>query len=242
MTYFLAPSELTEGASLLLEGDEAQHLLRSRRMRAGERFALQDPRGQRFWAEVVQPERRGARIQVHGPAPVPAPPAVPVRLWIAGIKDKAFELVVQKATELGVAEVHAFTAQHSTVAHAELASRHALERWGRIALEACKQCDRQFPPVLQAWGSLNELLLVYPHPTRGWLLDREGGSPLQAPGPKSAGVTVLVGPEGGLTPEETLAALQAGFTRVSLGSLTLRAETAALAGCAVAVQAGPTPV
>lgn len=236
MTYFLAPSELTEGASLLLEGDEAQHLLRSRRMRAGERFALQDPRGQRFWAEVVQPERRGARIQVHGPAPVPPLPAVPVRLWMASIKEKAFELVVQKAAELGVAEVHAFTAQHSTLAHAELASRRALERWGRIALEACKQCDRQFPPVLQAWGSLNELLLVYPHPARGWLLDREGESPLRTPS-AGRGVTVLVGPEGGLTPEETLAALQAGFTRVSLGSLTLRAETAALAGCAVAVQA-----
>jgi 16S rRNA (uracil1498-N3)-methyltransferase len=237
MTYFLSPVELSEGASVLLEGEEAQHLLKSRRMRAGERFALQDPRGERYWAEVVQPERHGARVKVHGPVPIPPLPDVPVRLWLANVKDKAAEMVLQKATELGVSELHIFTGNHSPIPHEELAIPRTQERWARIALEACKQCDRQFPPSIRTWGSLNELLLVYPHPARGWLLDRLGEPPYRAAS-KSAGVTVLVGPEGGLTLPEIQAALQAGFARVSLGGLTLRAETAAIAACAVATQAG----
>jgi 16S rRNA (uracil1498-N3)-methyltransferase len=251
MTYFLAPGELSEGESIVLEGEEAQHLLKSRRMRAGERFALQDARGWRFWAELVQAEpkpaepvqgnRGGARVRVHGSAPIPALPDPPVRLWLASVKDKAAEQVVQKATELGVAELHVFTAQHSTVAHAELAVARTVQRWTRIAVEACKQCDRQAPPPLRVWPSLAALLVAGVHTGSGWLLDREGAPPALAPSSASGlggGVTVLVGPEGGLTPEEIAAACAAGFTRVRLGPLTLRSETAAIAGCAVAVQVG----
>ena len=104
MTYFLAPGELSEGASLVLQGEEAQHLLKARRMRAGERFALQDARGRRFWAELVGPEavqseRRGVRVQVLGAAPIPTLPDPPVRLWLASVKDKAAELVVPQFRE-----------------------------------------------------------------------------------------------------------------------------------------------
>lgn len=242
MTYFLAPGELSEGASLVLQGEEAQHLLKARRMRAGERFALQDARGRRFWAELVGPEavqseRRGVRVQVLGAAPIPTLPDPPVRLWLASVKDKAAELVVQKATELGVAELHVFTARLSTVAHAELAAPRTQERWARIALEACKQCDRQAPPPLRVWPNLAALLAAGLPVGSGWLLDRDGTPPSASSGP-GTGITVLVGPEGGLTEDEIAAACAAGFARVRLGPLTLRAETAALAGCAVAAAAG----
>ena len=257
MTYFLAPGELSEGASVVLEGEEARHLLQSRRMRAGERFGVQDAQGRRFWAELAQAERGTARILVQGAAPIPPLPDPPVRLWLASVKDKAAEQVVQKATELGVAELHVFTARLSTVAHAELAAPRTQQRWARIALEACKQCDRQAPPTLRVWPSLAALLGADLPVGSGWLLHRDGGPPPPSGSAgaaagsagagstaaghtagAAAGVTVLVGPEGGLTEEEIVAACAAGFTRVRLGPLTLRTDTAALAGCAVAVQAG----
>jgi len=242
MTYFLAPGELSEGATVRLEGEEARHLLQSRRMRAGERFALQDPRGLRFWAEVVQAERGSAQVRVHGPAPIPALPERVVRLGLASIKDKALEWLVQKATELGVAELHVFTAQQSTLPHAELAAPRTQERWARIAVEACKQCDRQFPPALRVWASLDALLASGTHSGAGWLLDREGEPPLRALPPRETALTMLCGPEGGLTAEEGQAARVAGFVPVSLGPLTLRAETAALAGCALATQSYPEKI
>jgi len=71
-----------------------------------------------------------------------------------------------------------------------------------------------------------------------WVLDSEGEPPPHSPVAVSAGTTVLVGPEGGLSEEELAAALGAGFARVKLGPLILRTETAAIAGSAVALQAG----
>jgi 16S rRNA (uracil1498-N3)-methyltransferase len=236
MTYFLAPGDLAEGATAVLEGDEARHLLQSRRIKAGERFALQDPAGRRFWAEVIESDRRTARVRILAPAPVPPPPPVAVRLWVAAVKDKAAEWIVQKATELAVAEVHVFSAAYSPLSPDELAAPRTAQRWQRIAVEACKQCDRQYPPAIAAWPSLGALLAARPERGAAWLLDAGGGAPLRPA--LAQAVTILAGPEGGLEQAERRAALDAGFAPVSLGPLTLRTETAALAGCAVALQAG----
>lgn len=236
MTYFLAPEPLTTGITVVLEGPEARHLLESRRIRPGERFALQDPAGRRFWAELVQAGRRTAHARVLEPAPVPPPPPVAVRLWVGAVKEKAAEWIVQKATELAAAELHFFPARYSPISPDELHAPRTLERWKRIALEACKQCDRQFPLAIALQPRLDALLAARPDKGVAWLLDAGGGAPERSPMAVTAGVTVLVGPEGGLAEEERLAALRGGFVAVALGPLTLRTETAVLAACAVALQ------
>lgn len=238
MTYFLAPGELAAGMTVELEGAEARHLLESRRIRPGERFALQDPAGRRFWAELLQAHRRTAHARVLGPAPVPPPPPVAVRLWVGAPKEKAAEWIVQKATELAAAELHVFPARYSPISRDDLHAPRTLERWKRIALEACKQCDRQFPPAIALQPHLDALLAARQDKGVAWLMEAGGGAPQRSPLAATAGVTVLVGPEGGLAEEERQAALRAGFAAVTLGPLTLRTETAALAACAVAMQAG----
>jgi len=238
MSYFLAPRALAEGETAVLEGEEARHLLQSRRIKAGERFALQDPAGRRFWAEVVQAGRGSAHVRILAPAPIPPAPGIAVRLWVAAVKDKAAEWIVQKATELAVAEVHAFSATHSPLSPQELSAPRTLERWQRIAVEACKQCDRQFPPPIAVWPSLEALLAGRPERGAAWLLDAGGTLPPRPPRAAAAGITVLVGPEGGLTEMERKTAIAAGFMPVALGPLTLRTETAAIAGCAVALAVG----
>jgi 16S rRNA (uracil1498-N3)-methyltransferase len=221
MSYFLAPGTLIEGATVELGGEEAQHLLKSRRMRAGERFALQGTDGRRHWAELVDADRRSARARVLGAAPIPPDPDVTVRLWLAAVKDKATEWVVQKATELGVAELHVFRAEHSPVALKELEAPRMLERWRKIAIEACKQCDRQHPPKLAVWPDLAVLLAAGQDAGIAWLLDADG-KPAPRASLSAREVTVLVGPEGGLSAEEQDAAVRGGFARVKLGPLTLR--------------------
>jgi 16S rRNA (uracil1498-N3)-methyltransferase len=254
MSYFQAPVPLAVGATVTLEGEEAAHLLKSRRLRAGETFALQDPSGARFLAELAAPGRRGAAVRVLQPLPVPALPERRVLLLLAAVKDKALEWTLQKATELGVAAIQIFPARHSPVSPADLAAPRTAARWERIAREACKQCDRQFPPALGWLPGLDAALAAARSAsapgsaspggaTRGsaaWLLDphapRSLADALRAlPPGGAASIAILIGPEGGLTGEETAAAQGAGFQAVGLGTLTLRAETAALAACALAL-------
>ena len=144
-------------------------------------------------------------------------------------KGKTMDLIVQKAVELGAACIQPLVTRH-TVVHP---SEGKGGKWQRVALEACKQCGQDHLPVVPAAMNFDP-----------WLAraDRAGlclfGS--LAPGARPlrevlretpqapARITVLVGPEGDFAPEETAAALAAGFTPVTLGPIVLRVETAAL--------------
>lgn len=240
MSYFLSDRPLAAGRLLTLEGEEAEHLLKSRRTQPGGRFSLQDPHGTRFLAELVSGQRRRAEIRVLEPEPVPPPPAVRVTLLQAAVKDKAAEWIVQKATELGVAEVVFFPLHNSSVPLKTLRAARTVSRWRRIAWEACKQSGRQFPPALSVADHLDAVLESHApgHGAqgRGWLLLPGGQAPPCAEGVPLP-VAVLVGAEGGFTECETAPALAAGFIPVALGKHMLRAETAALAACVLALLA-----
>jgi 16S rRNA (uracil1498-N3)-methyltransferase len=236
MPYFYAPQPLRRGVTVRLEGEEGSHLLKSRRLRVGDSCALQDPAGARFRAEVVAVDRRGADVRAIEPWPIPALPALRLTLLLAAVKDKALEWALQKATELGVAAIDVFPSQYSPVSGQELASAKLLGRWERIAREACKQCDRQWPPELRRSPDLAaalaavhtaELRLCFDHRAKTAAADLLRGAGA------IGSAAILVGPEGGLSGEESALATGAGFRPVSLGALTLRAETAALAAAAL---------
>jgi 16S rRNA (uracil1498-N3)-methyltransferase len=234
MPYFLSSQPLALGATLSLAGEEAAHLLKTRRIRPGERLILQDGEGRRFEAELLQADGGRATVRVLEAAPVPPLPAVRVHLLQAAVKDKAAEWIIQKATEVGVAAITFFPGENSTVPKRQLAASRALGRWDRIAREACKQCDRQWPPGLRALPGLDAALAETEPGARAWLL--HGGADLAAgaalrEAPHSATARVLVGPEGGFTEGEVAQAERAGFTAVRLGGLTLRAEAAAVSAC-----------
>ena len=244
MSYFLSGRALSEGMTFTLAGEEARHLLKSRRIKPGERFALQDPEGGRFGAELISTGRRQATVRVIGPLPVPPLPARRVVLLQAVVKDKAAEWIVQKATEMGVAGLVFFPAQYSAVPRKNQALSlppSAISRWERIAWEACKQSGRQFPPAIGQAGGLDAVLEDHgPHrdaESSGWLL-HPGGSPPEAGHGSAAPLHILVGTEGGFAPAEVEAALAAGFRGVGLGANVLRSETAALAASALALMGG----
>jgi 16S rRNA (uracil1498-N3)-methyltransferase len=237
MPYFLAARPLAPGDSYELSGEEAQHAASSRRIREGEFLSLQDPEGRRFRV-VVEGAGRRPRVRVLEPEPVPPLPARRVTLLQAAAKAKAVELIVQKCAELGVAQLEFFPAAYSTVAHRELQDPKTLSRWERIAWEACKQCGRQFPPPIRIVPDLKFALGLAAASERRWVLDAEANPlPPETQAARAAGesVCLLVGPEGGFTPDELRQAWDAGFAGLSLGALTLRAETAAIAACTLAL-------
>jgi 16S rRNA (uracil1498-N3)-methyltransferase len=236
MSYFLSPHPLQPGQIATLEGEEAAHLLKSRRLRSGDRFALQDPAGRRFSAEVTHVDRHSATVRVLDSLPVPAPPALRLTLLLGAVKEKALEFALQKVTELGAAEILVFPAEYSPADGDELTSPKTLVRWERILREACKQSDRQFPPALRTVPTLAVALEASRGAALRLALDPRAEASLAALVAQAGAIpsaALLIGPEGGLTPTEVAHAQGEGFRPTTFGELILRADTAAVAATAV---------
>ncbi|HEU5169043.1 MAG TPA: RsmE family RNA methyltransferase [Gemmatimonadales bacterium] len=215
----------TDGRTVgLLDGEE--HHLRVRRAREGEIVGLRDGTGLVGTGRLVR-VGKGWAVEVARAAVGPRPPALRVAVG-AGDRER-FAWLVEKAAELGVTDLHPLDSANAAAVATRV--RHAqLERLRRRALEATKQCGAAWAPVVHT-----------PEPLAGfvarrfagerWLADVEGDAP---PPPPAGELTVIVGPEGGLTADERSLALAAGYRAVRLGAHTLRFETAALAAAALA--------
>lgn len=143
------------------------------------------------------------------------------------------DLTLQKATELGVAEIVPLSSERSIVRLSAERAMRRLEHWRNIVIAACEQCGRNRIPEVRP---VTDLLPWLSQPPAGMcmLLDPEAGlgaSSLPAAAPEA--VTLLIGPEGGLTTDEQAFARRGGFLPMRLGPRTLRTETAPLATLAV---------
>lgn len=230
MPRFLLPPESWQTGTLT--GDEARHLSQVLRIKPGATITVFDGNGRRADAEVLTVSRDHVSLKLGKPE-TPPPPLLAITLAQAIPKGKNMDLIVQKAVELGVAAIQPLVTRRTVVQPGEGKS----EKWRRNALEACKQCGQDTLPHIAEPLDFNT-----------WIESGAGVPPAAetlhliaslAPGakplrevlhahPGTAATTLLVGPEGDFTAEETTAALAAGFQPVSLGSIVLRVETATL--------------
>ena len=211
-----------------LTGDEARHLSQVLRTKAGEMIIVFDGNGRRAAAEVLSVSRDRVPLRIGEILPSRSPlPAITLAQAIP--KGKNMDLIVQKSVELGIAAIQPLVTRYTVVQPGEGKS----EKWRRNALEACKQCGQDTLPEI-----------ADPLPFDRWISSASGSPGLKliaslAPGalplretlrqhPGTTAATLLVGPEGDFSAEETSAALAAGFLPVSLGSIVLRVETATL--------------
>ncbi|HEY1756239.1 MAG TPA: RsmE family RNA methyltransferase [Bryobacteraceae bacterium] len=217
-----------------LDGDDARHLTRVLRVEPGQRYEISDNHDV-YLAEIeaAHKERVVFRTLEKLEAQVAG---VRLILCAALVKFDRFEWMIEKATELGVAEIVPFEAARSERG-LERAAEKRVERWRRIALEASQQSRRANLPEVQAPVAFEDA--VAQAAEFRYVLDEEpGGINLTAAMPDAErraedSVALMIGPEGGWTDAERAAFVAAGWTRVSLGPLILRSETAALAGLAV---------
>ena len=211
-----------------LAGDEAHHLTRVLRVEKGQKYEISDNR--EVWLAEVEGARRDlvtfrALERVEAAEP-------PVRTWlyIALIRFERIELLVEKATELGVERIAFFAAERSEKG-LDRAAPKRLERWRRIAREASEQSRRVRVPEIAGPVVFREVLDTAEG--RLFLLDEApGGTPPLVALPADR-VSLLVGPEGGWTERERALAHEAGWRSLSLGPSILRTETAAIAALAV---------
>lgn len=167
-----------------------------------------------------------------GPRRAAAAGGAPVQLAFALAKGEKVDLVVQKATELGVSRITPWEAHRSVVRLEGKRAEERARRWRRIAEEAARQCGRADVPEVRGPASLGDLVAELPPGHLPVIFHGEGSVPVDRL-PPAAGVVAIVGPEGGLTDAELGALERAGAVRASLGPRTLRAETAAIVAVAL---------
>lgn len=192
--------------------DDAHHLERVLRLRAGDAMVLGDGRG--GW----RPARFGATVEPCGPVERSAPSMPEIGVAFALVKGDKPELVVQKLTELGVDRIIPFRAARTVVHWDGAKAVKAAARWRAVARSATMQSHRPWLPIVEEVTDLGDLLAR----DGVALADRSGA------GPTLDRTLVLVGPEGGWAPEELAAADARAVPRVALGGQILRAETASL--------------
>ena len=218
-----------------IEGDDAHHLTRVLRVERGQKYELSDNRNV-YLAEIETARKDLVSFVVLDKSPAPQPLLL-VTVVAALIKFDSFELLVEKATELGASSIVPFMAERSEKG-LDRAAEKRLSRWRRIAREASEQSRRAVLPEISEPASFAEAVAVDAHLRLA--LEEQPGAPAilsacRTTSPRSA--ALLVGPEGGWSDRERVGYIQAGWTPVSLGETVLRAETAAIAGIAVIMAA-----
>jgi 16S rRNA (uracil1498-N3)-methyltransferase len=220
------PLESIQGTRGLLGPEARRYLEAVLRLAPGARVEVFDGRGGRYDAHI-EPGFEAVRL---GPREDAPPAEVEIALVAALAKGDRMELIVQKATELGVARILPFAAERSVVRLDAARADDRAARWRRIAEQAARQCGRADVPEVRPPGSLPEALAALAPGTRTFVF-HPGGGRLEGPG--AASVAAVVGPEGGLTDGEVQGCEAVGAVRAGLGPRTLRAETAAIVAVAL---------
>jgi 16S rRNA (uracil1498-N3)-methyltransferase len=224
---FFVPS--VRNGTAEISGEDARHLTQVLRVEAGEVFEISDNEAV-YLAEISSVAKSRVVFQVVRRQPDP-PLSAPVHLIAALFKFDRLEMLLEKATELGVTSVRFVRAERSDKG-LDKAAEKRIERWRRIVTEASQQSRRLRVPDLFETVRFKDVMAV--QADRRLFLDEERtGVPLLDVVSGVDSVAMLVGPEGGWVPQEREEARAAGWTSVTLGETILRAETAAIAALAV---------
>jgi 16S rRNA (uracil1498-N3)-methyltransferase len=224
---FYLPAELEVGTVVSLGGEELHHA-RVSRLRAGETVELFDGRG--MIVEAVAGTIGSKEVTLSIQRKVEEQRELPRRLVLAAalIQIDRFELILQKATELGAVSFVPLLSERVEIRVERIEGKYA--RWEKIILEAAKQSGRGVVPLLEEPQTLREALA---RPALKLFFEGEqaGEGPLE-PGEREE-ILLLIGPEGGWSEAEIAAAREAGCRFQRLGSRRLRAETAAITATAL---------
>lgn len=233
LTRVYVDAPLEPGMRITLGGSAASHVTRVLRLRTGQTLTLFNGKGGEHAASIDKSHGGEVIVAVREHAPLERESPFPITLAQGVSRGERMDLVVQKATELGVSRLVPVLTERSVVRlDAQQADRKS-NHWRAIAIAACEQCGRNRLPDVALPTKLRQLLHEPAGDRARLLLSPDASRRIEDVPRPANGVTVLIGPEGGLSEEEQGDAQAAGFTAVHLGPRVLRTETAAIAALAL---------
>jgi 16S rRNA (uracil1498-N3)-methyltransferase len=214
------PQALARGETIQIGGQSAHHIKHVLRLRPGTGISVFDGQGNEYNAVLVTIDRAEVSAIIGEHAATIAEPALQITLAQGIARNDRMDIILQKAVELGVTSIQPLWMQRCQTHLKAARLEKRIQHWLGIIISACEQCGRSTLPHLAAPDSYQRWINSLP----------EGSCRLLAPPREN--ICVLIGPEGGLNPDEQLLAGAAGFLGVRLGPRILRTETAALTALA----------
>lgn len=233
-TRLFVSGALSNGAEIELDGDQSRYLGKVLRARVGDRVAVFNGEGPEWPATILRISRSSVSLALGDSVEAGTESPLKIHLVQGISRGERMDIVVQKATELGVKRITPVLTEFGVVKLDSDRAEKRRDHWQRIAASACEQSGRTRPPLidtplpLKSWfgakpASTDTELILTPVATTSL-------ASLSAPKTK---VCVLIGPEGGFSSTEYGDAEVSGFTAVALGPRVLRTESAAIAALSV---------
>ena len=227
-----SPQMMDIGDCIELEAGAARHLTSALRMSSGQLVTLFNGHGGEYTAELVEAKKGKATVRITEFDKADRESNLSIHLAIGISRGERMDLIVQKATELGVSEITPLFTERCEVKLSGERLDKKVNHWQQVAISACEQCQRNSLPSINAPVKIEQwqvncdgsLKLVLHHRTDQSLSDMP---------PPSGQVALLIGPEGGLSEREIEHAISLGFSPLALGPRVLRTETAPLAAISI---------
>ncbi|PPU93116.1 16S rRNA (uracil(1498)-N(3))-methyltransferase [Xanthomonas albilineans] len=223
---------LHTGAEVALPEDVAGHLLRVLRLREGDRCVLFNGNGCDYDAELLPTGKRGASARIGVARPVDNESSLAITLLQGVARGEKMDLILQKATELGVSAIVPIWAERTEVKLDATRTDKRVAHWRSVVVSACEQSGRARVPALSAPLALADAARAAADSPCRLILDPQGEQRLRTLDFIGNTVTIAIGPEGGWSPRDRTTLETAGFLGLRLGPRILRTETASLAAIA----------
>jgi 16S rRNA (uracil1498-N3)-methyltransferase len=233
--FYVAPEDW-QAEALILSGGEAHHCVHVLRLGHGDKVVLFNGRGREVTAEIVTQEDREVRLKKLHEAQTP-PLRCQITLGQAIPKGKNMDLIVQKAVEIGAAEIAPILSDRTVVRLDEENAASKQSKWQTVAIEAAKQCGQNWLPQVHTPQTMAsffqqhrrfDLQLIGSLQSDAVHLKKILAEYASEHDDRPASVLMLVGPEGDFTPAELSLARSHGCRPITLGPIVLRVETASI--------------
>lgn len=211
-----------------LDATASQHLLKVLRLREGAAVIVFNGQGESYQGELTQARGKCATVKLHQRIEEVSESPLQLHVGLGISKGERMDYAIQKLVETGVHHITPLLTEYTVVKLDARREQTRRQHWQGIIINACEQCGRSILPQLHDVSALSRWLTAVTDDCK-LVFDASGEASLQSLQPTPASVSVLIGPEGGLSDHEVRAAGQNGFRVVRLGPRILRTETAAVA-------------
>lgn len=230
MTRLFLDEAIHQQTAVTVTGKKARYLSTVLRCRPEDIIIVTDSTGIAYSARISAITKKLTTLEIAGLLHQDNESPLDIILFQGLLKGEKMDLVIQKATELGVTEIAPVITQRS-----QIRETRKLQRWQKIAEEASRQCGRNRIPLIHEPEAF-EMVLASQRLHKGIICWEQSGAPFSAALDKFKGerkIVLCLGPEGGFSEKEVRASEGQGFTVTSLGKRILRAETAAISAIAI---------